>query len=511
MASSIPITLIDTHTKFKSPPDDDVVQTCSSRLKQDKDVQYLVTWKANDLDDPKKSSVLYKIWMVFVMSFGATVVSLYSTSYAPGLPGMEEEFAISQMVGLLGLTTYQLGMAVGSLLVAPLSEIYGRRPVYIVSMGLFTLLVIPCGLAENMEAILISRFFGAFSGAAMMVNAAGTVSDIISSQYIALAYSFWGIGPINGPVIGPIIGGFVFQYLGWRWNNWIVMIMSFCAFVALVVAKETYGPRILRQRAAAKRKATGDDRWWSQHDDSSSFSQVLRTNITRPIVMLVTEPICMFWDIYVALVYGVLYLCFVAYPLAFQEERGWSSGMTGLAYCGIGVGAMIIILAEPLLRRLINSHPKDLKTGQVSPEAPVSIVCIGGVLLAIGQLWFAWTCTKDVHWIVPILAGIPFGAGNACVFIYAISYLVRSYDIYAASAASGNAVLRSIVGGCLPLAGPSLYSTLGLRWGGTLLGLLEAACIPIPVIFYFYGHRIRARSRMVQLIAESKEENLDNV
>ncbi|THY08360.1 putative MFS multidrug transporter [Aureobasidium pullulans] len=509
MASTIPITLVDTHTTIQSNYDNGGIHT--DPTKEERDTQYLVTWEVNDPGNPKNSPLWYKAWTVFVMSFGATVVSLYSTSYTPSLPGIEAEFEVSKMVGLLGVTTYLLGMAVGSLVVAPLSEIYGRRPVYIVTMGLFTLLIIPCGLARNMEAILISRFFGAFFGSAMMTNAAGTVSDIISPEYIPLAYSFWGIGPINGPVIGPIIGGFVFEYLGWRWNNWLVMIMSFAAFIALIVAKETYGLRILRQRAAAKRKETGNDKWWSQHDDSSSFAQVLKTNITRPIVMLVTEPICIFWDVYVALVYGVLYLCFVAYPLAFQQERGWSSGMTGLAYCGIGVGAMIIILAEPLLRRFINSHPEDPKTGQVSPEAAVSIVCIGGVLLAVGQLWFAWTCTKDIHWIVPVLAGVPFGAGNACVFIYAISYLVRSYDVYAASVASGNAVLRSIMGGCLPLAGPPLYASLGLRWGGTLLGLLEAACIPIPVVFYFYGHKIRARSRMVQMIANSREENIQDV
>jgi MFS family permease len=125
----------------------------------------------------------------------------------------------------------------------------------------------------------------------MMTNAAGTVSDIIPPQYIALAYSFWGIGPINGPVIGPLIGGFVFQYLGWRWNNWLVLIMGFCGFIVLVFSRETYGPRILRQRAAAKRKTTGDDKWWSQHDDSSNFGQVLKTNITRPMAMLLTEPI----------------------------------------------------------------------------------------------------------------------------------------------------------------------------------------------------------------------------
>jgi multidrug resistance protein len=289
MASAIPVTLIGKSTTFHSDCD-----TPGMRIgppKQDRDIQYLVTWKVNDPQNPKQSSLIYKIWTVFVMSFGATVVSLYSTSYTPSLPGVESEFSVSRMVGLLGLTTYQLGMAVGSLVVAPLSEIYGRRPVYIVTMGLFTLLVIPCGLAKNIETILISRFFGAFFGAAMMTNAAGTVSDIIPPQYIALAYSFWGIGPINGPVIGPLVGGFVFQYLGWRWNNWLVLIMGFYAFIALVVSRETYGPRILRQRTAAKRKATGDDKWWSQHDDSSDFSQVLQTNITRPMAMLVTEPI----------------------------------------------------------------------------------------------------------------------------------------------------------------------------------------------------------------------------
>jgi multidrug resistance protein len=289
MASATPITLIDTSPTFRSDYHDRGIRMEPS--KQDRDIQYLVTWTVNDPQNPKQSSLLYKTWTVLVMSFGATVVSLYSTSYTPSLPGVESEFGISRMVGLLGLTTYQLGMAVGSLVVAPLSEIYGRRPVYIVTMGLFTLLVIPCGLAKSIETILISRFFGAFFGAAMMTNAAGTVSDIIPPQYIALAYSFWGIGPINGPVIGPLVGGFVFQYLGWRWNNWLVLIMGFCGFIALVFSRETYGPRILRQRAAAKRKTTGDDKWWSQYDDSSNFSQVLKNNITRPVVMLVTEPI----------------------------------------------------------------------------------------------------------------------------------------------------------------------------------------------------------------------------
>ena len=146
---------------------------------------------------------------------------------------------------------------------------------------------------------------------------------------------------------------------------------------------------------------------------------------------------------------------------------------------------------------MINSHAPDPATGKPPPEAMVSMVCIASILLPAGELWFAWTCTPNVHWIVPIIAGIPFGAGNTGIFIYASNYLVHSYGIYAASALAGNAVLRSILGATLPLAGDVMYSSLGPHWAGTLLALLEAACIPIPFVFYRYGGKIRMKSALI--------------
>ena len=207
---------------------------------------------------------------------------------------------------------------------------------------------------------------------------------------------------------------------------------------------------------------------------------------------------------YIAFVYGVLYLCFVAYPIVFSEMRGWTSGFTGLAFSGIGVGGMIVIVSEPLIRWMIKAHKKDPETDKPYPEAMVSVVCIASILIPVGELWFAWTCTPNVHWIWPILAGVPFGMGNAGVFIYASNYLVQSYGIYAASALAGNAVLRSVMGATLPLAGPSLYATLGANWAGTLLGLLEMICIPIPFIFYKYGHKIREKSTLIRQMSEDQ-------
>lgn len=204
--------------------------------------------------------------------------------------------------------------------------------------------------------------------------------------------------------------------------------------------------------------------------------------------------------------YGILYLCFVAYPIVFTDIRGWSPGLSGLGFCGIGIGTMMTILAEPLLRKMINAHAPDPETGKAPPEAMVSVVCICSILIPVGELIFAWTCTPNVHWIVPILAGIPFGAGNVGVFIYASNYLVYSYGIFAASALAGNTVLRSLMGAVLPLAGPSMYAHLGANWAGTLLALLLAVCIPIPFVFYKYGARIRMNSALIRSMREDREK-----
>lgn len=135
----------------------------------------------------------------------------------------------------------------------------------------------------------------------------------------------------------------------------------------------------------------------------------------------------------------------------------------------------------------------------------VSVVCVAALLIPAGELIFAWTCTPNVHWVFPILASIPFGAGNALCFIYASNYLVHSYGIYAASALAGNAVLRSLLGGTLPLAAPALYRKLGPHWAGTLLGLLELALVPIPFVFYRYGHRIRRKSALIGQMQRDKD------
>jgi len=165
------------------------------------DPSFEVDFEHGSNEDPRDWPTWYKSLLVFALSFSTLAVILYSTSYTATLVPMSQDLRVSStLIPTLGVTSYLLGLAIGTLVLAPISETYGRKPVYVISLFLFVVLVIPCALAKNMATIIIVRFFGAIAGSAMLANAPGTVGDIVSDEYRALVFSIWSIGPMNGKV-----------------------------------------------------------------------------------------------------------------------------------------------------------------------------------------------------------------------------------------------------------------------------------------------------------------------
>lgn len=236
---------------------------------------------------------------------------------------MAKDFRESEIIVTVGLTTYLLGWVAGSLVLAPLSELYGRRIVYLVSTTLFVILCVPCALANSASGEIVARLFAGIAGAGSVALSPGTLSDVANDEQRALAYSIWSLGPFTAPAIGPIIGGFSTQYLNWRWINWIVMAGSGAALFMLISVRESYAPVLLRRKAARLRKRTGKTQWWSRFDSQLSVAQKLWISLTRPFLFALTEPMLLFWNTYIGLIYGVMYLSFTAYPVVFQGHRGW--------------------------------------------------------------------------------------------------------------------------------------------------------------------------------------------
>jgi hypothetical protein len=261
---------------------------------------------------------------------------------------------------------------------------------------------------------------------------------------------------------------------------------------------ETYAPVLLRRRAARLSKMTGKT-YISKLDLATSGqprSQQIKTTLSRPWVLLFREPIVFLTSIYLAIVYGTLYMLFAAFPIVFQLNRGWSAGIGGLAFVGVAVGmacAVGCIVVDNSRRyvRVAEASPG----GVAPPEARLPPAIVGSVLLPAGLFWFAWTNGPEVHWSVPIIASAFFAAGLVAVFLSLLTYMMDSYTVYAASVLAANSVLRSLFGAAFPLFTTYMYRDLGIHWASTVPAFLALACVPCPLLFYWYGARIRKSCR----------------
>ncbi|KAJ8102607.1 major facilitator superfamily domain-containing protein [Lipomyces tetrasporus] len=439
-----------------------------------------------------------KKWRItLIVALVTFCVAFASSVFTAGISSIAEEFHISSTVATLGLTLYVVGFATGPLVFAPMSEVYGRNVVYIGSWIPFMLFQIGCALSKNAATLLVSRLISGIAGSSPLSNAGGTLGDIWTPAERGDAMSFFTLAPFMGPVFGPIVGGFLAEYVSWRWTFWLVLILSGVMFIFLLFAMpETYSKVLLERKAAHLRKETGNENLHAAHERGGvSHMQRFGQSIVRPVVMLVTEPIVFLISLYCALVYAILYMNFVAYPIVYQRERGWSMGIGGLPFLAIGFGMVCAVATSPYQTKLYLKLTAERGNSKIYPEGRLPFAIFGAFCLPVGIFWFGWATLPQVHWICSVLAGIPFGFGMVILFLCMFSYLVDSYLLYAASSLAANTLLRSLFGAFFPLFASRMYIKLTPRWACTLLGFISLAMAPIPFLFYKYGPAIRARSK----------------
>lgn len=215
--------------------------------------------------------------------------------------------------------------------------------------------------------------------------------------------------------------------------------------------------------------------------------------IIRPTKMLLFSPIVLLLSIYMAIVYGYLYLLFTTLTSVFEQTYHFSSGSVGLSFLGIGVGSLLgLLVFGALSDRIVKAMSAK---GEMKPEYRLPPLIPGSLLIPVGLFWYGWSAENHIHWIMPIIGTCLVGLGLLATFMPIQTYLVDAYHIYAASAIAANTVLRSLVGAFLPLAGPALYAALGLGWGNSLLAFIALAMSPMSWIFFKYGERIRNSPR----------------
>ncbi|KAH7022264.1 major facilitator superfamily domain-containing protein [Ilyonectria destructans] len=472
------------------------------------DDPFVVEYIENDQRNPMAWAD-WKKWSLTVLVAVATLaVSFSSSAYSGGIVEIKQEFGVSSIVATLGLSLFVLGFTVGPLLWAPMSEFYGRQVFYIGTYAGITACNAGAAGAKNIETLLVLRFLAGAFGGSPLTNAGGVIADMFPASQRGLAMCIFSAAPFLGPTLGPIAGGFLGDAKGWRWIEGLLAIFTGVFWIiGTLLVPETYSPVILRRRAEKLSKMTGKiykSKLEIENGTKNLYTE-FKITLSRPWLLLFQEPIVLLLSIYGGILYGTLFMMFPGFPVVYQQQRGWSPGIGGLAFVGIMVG-MVIATMYCIYdnKRYLLVEAKS--NGKAPPEARLPPALIGSIFIPVGIFWFAWTNSKSIHWSVSIIGTTPFAFGMVLVFLSVMNYLVDAYVVYAASVLGANSVLRSVFGAAFPLFTPYMYRDLGIHWASSIPGFLALACVPFPFLFYRYGQSIRMKCKYAAHAAKVLEQ-----
>jgi len=312
-----------------------------------------VTFTIGDPENPKNWSQLYRWYITLVASILVVCIAFGSSIVTGGLGLIEEKYDVSLEVAILTCSIMVCGFAVGPLLWSPLSEIIGRRPVYIISLSLYVIFNIPCALSPNIGSLLACRFLcGVFASSGLSL-AGGTIADIWNMEERGMAIAYFAAAPYCGPVIGPVVCGWI-NVGTHRLDLFFWVNMAFAGVIMIVVGliPETYAPVILKRRAAKLRKETGNMNIITEQEKVKlTLHDIIRTSLIRPITMILTEPVLDLMCMYIVLIYAMLYAFFFAYPVIFGKLYSYNDGVIGLMFIPILIGAGFALVATPFIEK----------------------------------------------------------------------------------------------------------------------------------------------------------------
>ncbi|KAH7074427.1 major facilitator superfamily domain-containing protein [Paraphoma chrysanthemicola] len=461
----------------------------------------LVDWYAtDDTDNPQNWAFGKKIIVLLQILMYTMGVYMGSAIYSPSIPGVMERFGVEIGAASLGLSMYVLAYGIGPLLFSPLSEIpiIGRNPPYIISYAIFVILLVPTALVDNFAGLIVLRFLQGFFGSPCLATGGATLQDVYSLIKLPYVLSLWAFAATCGPALGPIISGFSVAAKNWRWSLWEMLWMNGPIFLCLFFfLPETSSATILLRRAQRLRKLTGDQGLKSQSEiDQANLTprDVAIEALWRPFQLMLLDPSIAFTAIYTAIIYGIFYSFFEAFPLVYNEMYGFNLGELGLTFLSVTVGVIIAItwywwyiyaIVEPSIRL----H------GLGSPERRLIPALYVTFLVPIGLFIFGWTSRSDVHWIVSCVGIVITTIGIFLIIQCIFLYLPLVYPQYAASLFAGNDFGRSaLAAGAIHFSYP-LFHNLGVDRGITLLAGLTVGCSFGVYVLFFFGERLRAKSR----------------
>ncbi|KAL4892878.1 major facilitator superfamily domain-containing protein [Aspergillus ambiguus] len=445
--------------------------------------------------NPRNWSIFRKTLSTIIICCIGFNTTLGASIYTPGHEQVQRELGVSTTVSLLPLSAYSLGLAFGPMISSPLSETFGRKFVYLLTLPLFDLFMLGTGLSRNIASLIICRFFAGTFAAPGVSVATATIADYTDPSKRLIPLSIYYSIPFIGSAIGPLIGSFVTEAKGWRWTAWVVLIIAAVFHPPALYLKESYRQRVMYD----KDNTQGIPR---SKVILQTVKEFITSTVIRPLHMLTTEPLVGFICLYTGFQFALLYTFVVASPWVFGTVYGFSISAQGLSFLGLVTGCVaapfILVAVDYYVRQHRHRYNDNSGTSAVYllPEIRLYTALYGSLVLPVGLFWFGWSARESVHWMVPIIGQGLTILGSLLIYVPCNFYMLDVYGArFGASAAGASSLSRYTLSAAFPLFVTQMYEVLGVSWATSLLGFISVLMLPIPWVFYYTGPRLRARSQ----------------
>ncbi|KAI4626678.1 hypothetical protein J4E83_003830 [Alternaria metachromatica] len=448
--------------------------------------EYGSTWASStDTSDPYNWQASRKITMGIIFSFGQLIPIMSASMIAPSLPAIASDLAISASTAQITMSVYFLGMGIAPFLIASASEIWGRKPIWIICNAWYVTWNTLCPVGRNTGLMIVGRFMTG-AGASVGVTLNGPVmADMYGENERGKSLAMVTLLPFLGPALGPIIGGLVTHSIHWSWVFWIMS--AFNAVVLIVgffLIRESYTPVLLRRKALAE----GGNVLTTKAERAR-----IAQNLLRPIRIFVTRPITWLISLTATLSFAVYTLMLATYASLWIDKYGQSELVSSLHYLSVAIGST---LCGQLGGRIMDwSYRKQAKRtdGKGVPEFRIPYMVPGMIIMPAGLFWYGWSAERTIHWVMVDFGVVIFTLGSFIVNQASIAYQIEEFGQFAASS---GAAIRSVSYGLafvFPIFAPDMYKSLGYGWGNSALGFASIGFgLPASAVLWFWGGRIRA-------------------
>lgn len=369
---------------------------------------------------------------------------------------------------------------------APLSEIYGRQPIYTSGILLFALLQIPTALSPTFAGVVVSRFLTGCVAGIPISNVGATAADLYPTSHTAWSIVLFSFtSQAFGPDLGPVIGSAYYVATGTdHWLYWTLLILGMIMFVWSLTFGETLHDKLYEKHTGIKKAK------------SKSAASHLTKELFRAFRMLFTEPIVIALALTTTYLFGLIFIYLEGYPLVYEDEYNFNATQEGATFL-VGIGGGLLALAtQPLQNYMYRRSARSTSDGRPRPEARLYTACFSVWCLPASIFWFAFTSTEpSISYQLPMWSSFLFGYAEVATYAGVWQYVTDAYGESAGSAlAACNLPANGISAGLAHLAVP-MFENLGTKWALATLAFISLGFLMVPPLLVWKGPALRARSR----------------